>query len=55
MNYTKPLSQDLSFGVSAKPKAWKLSRKSKQEFVEATLVLARYQLRSSDKVSIGQQ
>jgi hypothetical protein len=40
MNYTKPSSQDLSFGVSAKPKAKKYSRKSTQEFVEATLAPA---------------
>jgi hypothetical protein len=41
LNYTKPLSHDLSFGVSAKPKAWKLSRKSTREVAEATLAPAR--------------
>jgi hypothetical protein len=37
MNNIKPPSQNLSFGVSAKLKAWKLSRKSTQEFADATL------------------
>jgi hypothetical protein len=37
MNYIEPPSQDLSFGALAKPKARKHSRKSMQEFAEATI------------------